>query len=131
MLTLVHDPLADRLLAWGGWPGTVGGDVWAWEPVGGWTQLAATGTGPSVAHAAAATWDPTTESLFVHGGRIDGQARPARRARSSRRSTQGSSARGSTRWPARGRISKVESGSASCMARPAGTESTMRSRSAA
>jgi SdrD B-like domain/Galactose oxidase, central domain/Kelch motif len=69
--TAIYDPVRDRMVVFGGYPGQ--NDVWALSLAGSptWSQLAPTGTPPTPRYHHAAIYDPVRDRMLVFGG-IDG-----------------------------------------------------------
>jgi len=71
-----YDPTSDTIMIFGGWNCSSGyfNDVWiltnandvSAQPT--WTQLSPAGTPPSVRESSTAVYDPTSNSLIIHGG---------------------------------------------------------------
>ncbi|MEM7206124.1 MAG: kelch repeat-containing protein [Planctomycetota bacterium] len=69
---------ADSVVAWfhGRPTATPTNDLWAWDGIGGWTELRPTGTRPAPRHTPAMAYDTQRQTLFLFGG--DGGVRGSR-----------------------------------------------------
>ncbi len=66
----ICDPARGRMLVFGGYDGVFRNDIWALSLLGTptWTQLAPTGTPPSVRNRHTAIYDPVRDRMLVFGG---------------------------------------------------------------
>src|SRR5262245_50977907 len=68
--TAIYDPVADRMVVFGGDDGSPRDDVWSLSLDGtmAWTQLAPSGTPPTARHAHSAIHDSSRDRMVVFGG---------------------------------------------------------------
>ncbi len=69
-ISMIYDPIGDRLVLFGGNDGTFRYDSWSLDlaPGGNWSPIGATGSVPSGRYGHASYYDPVGHNLFIFGG---------------------------------------------------------------
>jgi hypothetical protein len=70
----IYDPIMDRMVIYGGFNGTILGDVWALDLAGpaAWTDITPSGPSPAMRYHHTAIYDPLRKCMVIFGGASPG-----------------------------------------------------------